>query len=385
MKICFFTDTIFMHGGVARVLTTMANELSKNNDITIFCMYRLEENNIYGLNKEKVHIKYFDEIKRGNISIIKKVIRRIIVKNKILDRKMFNNFNSSIKFPKETIEPIIEYINTNKFDVVVGVHIEQSMMLGKIKNKINAKAIGWQHNSFKAYFETPNKYVWNQVNLYKELTGNLDVNLVLTEDDKVKYKKKLQLDVSVMSNPNALIPTRTSDLNNKKFLSVGRLVDQKGFDLLIESYKYFVERGGDWKLDIVGEGEEEAKLKSLINKYKLSDLIAIKPFTNNIESEYISSDVYVLSSRYEGWGLVWIEAMSCGLPLVSFDLPPCKEVIRNCNVGLIVPEDVEELGKAMLSISRKKNLKEFSNNAIIISKKYDVTNIAKIWEELFKS
>jgi glycosyltransferase involved in cell wall biosynthesis len=147
--------------------------------------------------------------------------------------------------------------------------------------------------------------------------------VVLCQHDAKAY----HIPTKVIYNPLTLIPGEPSKGTSKKFLAVGRFSPlHKGFDLLIQAFALFAKKNSEWTLDIVGEGDEEQSYRSLIAQNHLEDRIAIHPFTNDIQNYYSDAQVYVLSSRWEGFGLVLVEAMAHGLPIVSSDLPTSPKI-----------------------------------------------------------
>ena len=153
--------------------------------------------------------------------------------------------------------------------------------------------------------------------------------------------------------------------------------------MLIEAFHLFSQKNQEWTLDIVGEGVEESQYRTLIKKYNLKDRVIIHPFTNQIQTYYSNAQVYVLSSRWEGFGLVLVEAMAHGLPVVSSDLPTSKEIMGD--FGLYFKNgNIEELAERLeeatqIDWSRK------SQEAFEIAKRFDINNIICRWKELIEN
>jgi glycosyltransferase involved in cell wall biosynthesis len=164
-------------------------------------------------------------------------------------------------------------------------------------------------------------------------------------------------------------------------LAVGRFSHRhKGFDLLIEAFHIFAQQNSDWTLDIVGEGVEEELYKSSIQKYHLEDRVFIHPFTNNIQDYYSKAQVYVLSSRWEGFGLVLVEAMAHGLPIVSSDLPTSKEIMGD--FGLYFKNgDIRELAQR-LNEATQLDWEEKSKEAIRIANRFEIKKIVEKWKKI---
>ena len=219
----------------------------------------------------------------------------------------------------------------------------------------------------------------------KRSTKQLDKLVVLTHQDEIQWKKTHKNIVRI-PNPNPLNPFYRSTVQNKTVISVGRLDAQKGFDMLIDAWKVVAEKHSDWVLNIFGQGEWEEMLRNKINLNNLHNQVILKGLSHVIENEYLNSSIYVMSSRYEGFGMVILEAMSCGLPVVSFD---CQwgpsELIKDGENGFLVsPNDTQELAdKICLLIEKQKLRLTMSINAVELSKKYDISNIIGQWTNLF--
>ncbi len=203
---------------------------------------------------------------------------------------------------------------------------------------------------------------------------------MLSQFDAAKY----HFSTRVIYNPLTLVPGKRSEGNSKKFLAVGRLsYRHKGFDLLIDAFHIFAQKNKEWTLDIVGEGPEEKKYRQKIADYGLEDRIHLLPFTNNIQKYYSEAQVYVLSSRWEGFGLVLVEAMAHGLPVVSSDLPTSKEIMGD--FGLYFENgNVEQLAQR-LEESTKIDWHSTSEEALKRTVPFAVSSIIKQWKELIES
>ena len=153
----------------------------------------------------------------------------------------------------------------------------------------------------------------------------------------------------------------------------------KGFDLLIEAFALFAKKNQEWILDIVGEGPEKEQLAQMITENDLETRIQLHPFTNEIQTFYSSSSIYVLSSRWEGMPLVLVEAMSHGLPIIASDIPTCQEVLGD--FGLFFKNgDIQELAQR-LGDATHLDWQKKSDEAIAIAQRFDVNQIAEQWKQ----
>ena len=188
---------------------------------------------------------------------------------------------------------------------------------------------------------------------------------------------------SVIYNPLTLQPGTPSNGTSKRFLAVGRFSRRhKGFDLLIEAFKLFAQKDDEWQLDIVGEGDEGPLYRELIGKYQLENRIHIHPFTNNIQEYYSKAQIYVLSSRWEGFGLVLIEAMAHGLPVVSSGLPTSLEIMGDFGI-YFKNEDINDLADKLMEATHIDWQKK-SEEALQIAHRFDIGHITKQWKSLIE-
>lgn len=169
--------------------------------------------------------------------------------------------------------------------------------------------------------------------------------VVLTDADKAAWEKAGCTNVTVIPNPCSLDGQKVSikSAKSKTILAVGRLHEQKGFDLLLQAWKPIEKTYSDWSLRIVGEGPKRAELEAQIESQGLKRVVLVGA-TNNVLDEYEAASIFVLSSRYEGLPLALIEAMWSGLPCIAFDCPQGPAELLAEDRGWLVPDgDIAEL------------------------------------------
>lgn len=387
MKICILAHNIFNLGGIQRVTSVIANELSINNEVDVICTsddFSIDRE-IYKLS-EKVRVKINTELvnKKNYNKICSKLLRQINNITGVLNKKSYIQLLNEIYYPKKIQDNIVDYINSSEYDLVIGVAGYFSVLLGLVSDRVNAKVIGWQHNSYDAYLKTPYKYFWNQDELFKKHIANLDKYIVLTEYDREMFKKEMNIDSRVIHNPRSFESTEKSKLNTKTFLAAGRFNYQKGFDLLIESFYEFSKYNDEWNLVIVGEGEEKENILKMINKYGLNDRVRIDKFTNNIKSYFLESSTLLLSSRWEGMPMIVLESMEMGVPIIAYDITALKNLIENNKHGLILEKfNTKKFADAMIKIADDENLRrKLSEQVQIKSEEFSLNKIMGEWEDL---
>lgn len=222
----------------------------------------------------------------------------------------------------------------------------------------------------------------------EQVVRRFDKFVVLTHEDS-GYWGYLP-NIEVIPNAAMHVSESYSDVTNKRVIAVGRLDYQKGFDRLIEAWELIQRTGrfADWRLDIFGQGEWREMLQQMIDEKGLQDTVQIHRPTKQIGEEYVKSSLLVMSSHYEGFPMVMIEAMACGLPVVSFDYK-CgpKDIIQHGINGLLVPDgNVKALAHAMMEVMTDESYRKMlSRNAKKVVNTYSEETVMKQWLRLFTS
>lgn len=366
MKLLLITADITIMGGIERVISKITKSLAENYnyEIEIVSLYKNYKNG------HKPQFELFDDIK----------ISYYDIDNKSRDGKnKIDTFILLIKYYYMLIKNIKKILNSKNADIVITFHTPISIASIINKKYIKGKLIVTEHSD---YYNCSDKIA---MILRRILFKKANRVVVLTESSKKIYDEFTD-NVLVIPNPVSFESKNISNLNNKRIISAGRLEVEKGFDQLIEAFEIISDKNPGWKLDIFGEGNEQNNLINMINIKGLNSKVKIHPFTNNLREEMLKSDIYAIPSRSEAFSLVALEAMECGLPLLSFNTAGPQEIIDNNKCGIIVKgNDVEKFSKELdkLMKSRDERLK-YANNAKSNIKKYYINNILEVWNKLFK-
>ncbi|MCL6295005.1 glycosyltransferase family 4 protein [Jejuia spongiicola] len=210
--------------------------------------------------------------------------------------------------------------------------------------------------------------------------------VVLTNGNKNEWELSNLL---VIPNPLSFYPEKKhlSSSENKKVLAVGKHSFQKGFDRLIKSWKHVSKKHPDWKLEIYGTINENMGLKSLVNSLNLDNSINLFPPEKNIGEKYREASLYIMSSRYEGFGMVLTEAMAYGVPCISFDCPfgPSDIISHNKNGLLVENGNIEKLSTSIIQLIDNSELrKSMGKNARKDVERYLPEKVVSQWDKLFQ-
>jgi len=282
----------------------------------------------------------------------------------------------------------------NKLNIDICVSLCGKEIEFLYKMPVNCKKVAEIHfamNSRKQFMTSHNNgYLWKilgeirTIQLIKSVS-KLDKLVVLTKDDQLQWEKTCK-NIIQIPNPNPLKKGLTSKLDTKRIISIGRLDAQKGYDMLICAWLLVIDKHPDWIIDIYGEGEWEDKLNNSIKDAKITNSFFLRGLTYDVATNYIESSIYVMSSRYEGLPMVLIEAMSCGLPIVSFDCDcgPREVITDGVNGFLVETNDIKALAdKISILIENEKLRIEMGKNAHIKSKQFSINQIMPQWTLLF--
>lgn len=344
-KICFFIDNISHIGGTERVCLLIANELVKQG-YNIFILNKSKPNKIFYSVSDAISIDYLEENNSGNY--LKQILK------------------------------LRKFLKKNQIDTIIDVDTSFAPITEIARFMLKVKHIAWEH--FNASF---GKCSLRQRIGRKTALYFADKLVLLTQSDRENYPKKKK-NVCVISNPLSFVPDKTATLENKQIISIGRLSSQKGFDYLIDAFAIFSKNFPDWKLKIAGDGELREELTTQISNHGLNDKIELLGVRQDIVAILQESSIYVMSSRYEGFPMVLLEAMSCGVPAVSFDCPcgPRNIIKENCGF-LVEPGNIQALADniAILATDREKRI-IFGNNSREEVKQYKIENIINKWLEI---
>lgn len=374
LKIAYVTPELYLAGGIERVLTVKANYFVEQQGYNVYII--LTE----GMGKPPF-FKLSPKVKVINLNIgFEELWHMSFFKKIIAYRSKQRKYKRLLTSALKTIHP----------DITVSTLRREISFLNDIKDgsiKIGEMHVNRAHfrnfednntNIFKDVFS----YFW-KLNLTKELR-KLDRLIVLTESDRKAWKELPN--VEVIPNPLPFVSQTRSSLFPKRVIMIGRYSYEKGTDLLLKAWSRIEKEAQDWHLEIYGEGNRK-EYEQLAKQLGIDDKrCKMHGVTHNVEILLSSSSILVCSSRYEGFGLTIIEAMACGIPVVSFDCEwGPRSIISEGEDGILAKkEDIGDLAnKILLLMKDEKKLKFMANKAFQKAKQYEIDEIIKKWQLLF--
>jgi glycosyltransferase involved in cell wall biosynthesis len=213
-----------------------------------------------------------------------------------------------------------------------------------------------------------------------------DCVVTLTKHD-IPFWQKHAHRIEVIPNMLTITPKQVSDYGTKRVISAGRYMSEKGFDRLLRVWHLIKEDFKDWQLYIFGNGNR-VPYQKIADQLDLGESVHLMPATDDIAEEFSKSSIYIMSSRYEGFGLVLAEAMSCGLPCVSFDCPyGPREIISDGEDGFLAEDgNIEDMAQKMRKLMSDAELrKTMGTKALHNIVRYEPETIMAQWIKLFQN
>ena len=375
LKIVYITPAIYSAGGVERVITLKASYFAEQYgyDVTIIVTEGKGRDSFFPLS-DKVKVVNlainFEEL--WTCSFIRKVF--IYLKKQHLYKQLLSQKLLRIR-PDITISTLRREINFLN-DIPDG-----SKKIGELHvNRANYRNFKTEKSN---YLKDLFAKLWAN-NLVGHLK-KLDKLVVLTKEDCLAWPELKN--ICVIPDPLPFTPSHVSPLTEKRVIAVARYSHEKGIDLLLQAWADVEKQCADWRLDVFGEGDT-VSYEQLIDELAIDrSRCKLNGCTNEIEHEYQKSSVAVCSSRFEGFGLAIVEAMACGLPVVSFNCPwGPQEIITNGENGLLVENgNIIKMADAInILIRNKKYREQIGKKSVVSVQQYNRSQIVQKWNDLFK-
>lgn len=376
MRIVYYLPSLYAPGGLERIITFKANYLAehfKEYEVYIVTSEQVGKKPYFALSPKVKHIDLnisFDwpfEQSRFE-KLIKYPFRYLRFKRRFT--RLLMELRPDITL--STLRRELNFINEIK---------DGSVKIGEFHVTRNSYGIGSATNGSFAKRFLQRK--WE--NAFAKNLSKLTRLVILTHEEADNWPELSNK--CVIPNP-IITPVRyVSDCTSRNVIAAGRYAPQKGFDLLIESWSIVAQKHPEWTLRIYGDGSLRESLQEQISQLGIADSCLLEHTVTNIADKYSESSIFVLSSRFEGFGMVITEAMAFGVPPISFTCP-CgpRDIITNEKSGLLAENgNVKELAeKIIYLIENEEARKAMGKQALERSKFYQMENIVKEWIQLFE-
>lgn len=382
------------YGGIEKSAAAVANILCEKYDVEIVCSYKLYDKPTFPLNK-KIKVKYLiNSDLPSRLQDYKKLLFKFhfVRLNRALNRdyfskkktkQLFKDTTQGLSMYKRRIETMKKYIKDCDSDIIISTREIFNDLVGNYAKKDTLK-IGWEHN----HHHNNSKYAFKVVKSARKL----DYFVLVSKELRDYYAERLKrYKCECVYIPNVIdkIPRYSSKLNVNRFISVGRLSEEKGYIDLLKIINKVKDKYPDWHLDIIGDGSEKENLRKYIKNNKLSSYVTLHGFRDKdyINDMLSKSSIYLMTSHTESFGIVLIEAMSYGVPCIAFDSAEgAREIIRNGYNGYLISDRdydqyISKIEKLVEDVDTRKKLGMRSKEDV---KKYSVDIVKNDWFKLMK-
>lgn len=374
MKIVYVHDAIARLGGLERVFVEKMNYLAEEyaQDVCLITTCQGEHPLAFPLSDK---VKHIDLSVKFHTKYKYSLLYRLYMGWK-MDRELRVKLNNMVN----TLDPDI-IVTTSSYgaDVICQLKCRAKKV---VESHIRKKYSGINDEVKRnIVYRIYRKWYLNRY--LKAIEQKSDVIVALTNGDKEEWNASR---VVVIPNIVDLHNQQYSALSNKTVLFAGRFVYQKGLDKMLEAWKLVVDKRNDWTLRLVGEGEQKEALIKQCKILGIENNVTFAEATKDIALEYYDASLFLLTSRFEGFGLVLVEAMQCGVPCVSFN---CHygpaDIIDDGQNGILVKNgNIKEFAEAVLKLIDNRELRmKMGQAAQVKARKYLPEVIMPQWMELF--
>lgn len=376
MKILYLYDAIARLGGAERILIDKMNHFANEYKEKVFLITTCQ-------GKHSLAYPLSDKIQHIDINVRFHTKYQYSMPKRLwmgwqMDRLLVEKLNAIVN----DINPDIIIATTYyKADVVCNLKCNAK----KIIESHVARIFTGINDGVKRSFISEMYRRWVYRKYFNTIENKSDAIVTLTNGDAKDWNTKK---IYVIPNIVDIKNTAYNQLTNKTAIFAGRFTYQKGLDRMLEAWKLVVNKRSDWKLKLVGEGEQKEQLIRQCKELGIENNVIFAEATKDIVKEYIDSSMFLFTSRFEGFGLVLVEAMQCGVPCVSFDCPygPSDIIDDGINGYLIENGNIEKFADAVLILIENDDLRmQMGKAAIEKSRLYLPENIMPQWIKLYNS
>ena len=349
MRICILEGDMSRTGGTERMAAWLANALCPNHEVHMLSLR---------LAKDKVFYPLSDGVNHSVVSA----------------------FSGKLGIFKQ-IRWIKQYLKTHKIDRVINVDMGMGFYGILAAKGTKAKVITWEHGN---YHNNWGSRLFPHMRRYAAKKS--DGVVLLTEKDRQNYDTKKHAPITVIPNP-ATAHDHPYDTTSRTILSVGHLLENKGYHRVVEMGKRILPTRPEWKWVICGEGPERQRLEAAIKEAGLEKQILLPGLIRDMEEQYKTAAIQVLTSDMEGLPMTLLEGKGWGLPLVAFDIMtgPSDIIDDGVNGYLIAPFNLDAMAQKLTVLMDNRNQRQaLSAGAVVGMNRFSEETILTAWERLLK-
>ncbi|WP_448333112.1 glycosyltransferase family 4 protein [Streptomyces sp. DSM 41534] len=375
MHISFLIHNAYGIGGTIRTTYNLARTLGEQHDVEIVSVFRHRDQPIFDPGPQ-VRLSHLVDLRRNSPSYDG------ADPDHSRPAKVFPTTEGRYKqYSALTDRRIADHLRRLEADIVVGtrpglnVHIAREARRGPVR-------VGQEHLTLSTHSKGLKRAL-------RAVYPRLDAVTTVTEADARTYRDQMRLPgVRVEAVPNSVPASglEPADGTGKWVVAAGRLAPVKRYDLLIRAFAKVSAARPDWRLRIYGGGAQHAKLRALIDQLGLYNHVFLMGPANPLDPEWAKGSIAAVTSSLESFGMTIVEAMRCGLPVVSTDCPHGPaEIIDNGVDGRLVPTgDTDAIAAALLDLINDDELRQQMGQAALKdSARFDPSRVAGRYETLF--
>lgn len=373
-KIVYCTPALYSAGGTERVVSIKANYFSDvlGYDVTVIVTEGKNGNSFFPLSDNVKVINLginFEEL--WNISFMRKILLYLQKQRK---------YRSLLTMELMKIRP----------DITITTLRREINFINSIND--GSKKIGEQHLSRTNYRKIDTRFTkyyemlffrWWKDRVVSNLI-KLDKLVVLTNDAVAEWPELTN--IRMIPDPLPMKVNSVSSLTAKRVITVGRYSYEKGYDILLRIWSVVEKECKDWQLDVFAMGDPTPYVKMMDDLSIDKKRCHLHSSVVDVEEEYLKSSILAQPSRTEGFGLVLVEAMACGLPVISFDCENGpRSIISHGEDGFLIPPfDIDLFSDSLVRLMNNNDLrKAMGLKGQLKSQRYQIDSVGKQWKLLF--
>lgn len=386
MRVRFLIANAFTSGGTVRTTLNTAAALTRYHEVELVTVYRYRSKPVLPIDP-RIEVRCLVDYSSSYKTTLEQQgglagWTRRQTREWLLGHKSRLIHPEDYRYPRFNLLTDIElykYLRSVRDDVLVGTRAGLNLAIAQ-HTKPSVVRIGQEHLHFGIHKAGIRKKMG-------KVLPELDAYVSLTERDAAKWRELMPA-ARVEAIPNAVPNTGegVSPLTEKVVIAAGRLARQKGFDYLISAWRLVAQEHPDWELRIYGDGKERENLQRRIDRAKLGGSARLMGVSRTMYDDMRKASILAMSSRFEGFPMILLEGMACGLPPVAFDFSNgARELIADGENGRLVKNrDVKALAAGICELIEDSDKRRvFGEKAAVAMRAYDSEKLAERWHDLF--